>query len=108
MKPHEETVLVTILTVTEQRTRPDWAHPAGRRRFEIDAERVAAPDIGQSQRVWCSTLDPLAASLCLRARETGKQLLLTVRMVPLYGRFGSSTKVFNLVHVENVSDEVHV
>ena len=102
MRSHEETVLVTIRKVTEGRTRPDWKHPKGRRRFEIDAIRVADP----TMEVWCSTLDQLKASLCLRARETGRQLLLTIRTVTLHGRFGSSKKVFNLVDAESVTERV--
>lgn len=103
-----ETVLVRILTVTEGRTRPDWKHPRGRRRFEIDAERVIPADLGQNQFLWCSTLDQFAASLCLRARETGRQLLLTVQMVTLHGRFGASTKVFNLLDVQQPKEQVAV
>ena len=97
----DETILVTIDRVTEKRTKPDWTYRNGRRRFEIDAVRVA-----DGSSVWCSTLDQFAASLCLRARETGKQLLLTVRMVVLHGRFGSKAKVYNLVNVEEPQSQV--
>lgn len=102
MAPHEETVLARIARVTESRTRPDWKHPGGRRRFEIDAVRVADP----TMPVWCSTLDQFAASLCLRARETQIPLLLTIRMVTLHGRFGATSNVFNLVHVEQPNERV--
>lgn len=104
MAPHTETVLVTIHKVTPQRTRSDWQHPQGRKRWEIDAERVGDP----LQAVWCSTLDVLKASLCDRARETGRQVLLTIRPVTLHGRFGTTKKVFNLVDVESVGDQVNV
>lgn len=99
MKPHEETVLVRILKVTEQRTRPDWQHPQGRRRFAIDAARVA----DASAPIWCSTLDPWKASLCQRFVQSPTPLLITIRQVTLHGRFGSTAKVFNLVHVETAT-----
>ncbi len=107
MKPHEESIACTIQRVTESRTRSDWKHPHGQRRFTIDALRVAPCDLCQNDQVWCSTLDQFAASLCLRARETGRQVLLTVRQVTLHGRFGATSKVFNLVNVTTVQDEVH-
>jgi hypothetical protein len=97
-----ETVLATIQRVTEGRTKPNWKHVNGQRRFEIDAVPVADP----TGFVWCSTLDPLRASLCQRARETGRPVVLTIRMVTLHGRFGSRAKVFNLVDVSFVQSQV--
>lgn len=92
-----ETVVVKIQRVSEGRTRPDWKHPKGRRRFEIDAVPVDDP----STAVWCSTLDPWRASLCDRARQSGQTLALTLQMVTLHGRMGSRSKVFNLLDVSN-------
>ena len=102
LKSHEETILATVLRVTESRTRGTWAHPDGRRQFQIEAVRVADP----TDHLWCSTLDAWAASLCERVSQTPKQLLLTVRAVTLYGRFSSQRTVWNLLHVEQPREQV--
>src|SRR6185369_17791516 len=76
LKPQE--AIVTITYVSESRTRGTWSHPDGRRRFAIGAEKITGDSLGE-RLLGLTTLDPWKASLCMRARDTGRKLSIKFR-----------------------------
>lgn len=98
LKPYE--AIVTITYVKESRTKGTWAHPDGRRRFVIGAEKVDGNSLGE-RLIGLTTLDAWRASLCDQARQQGRKLKVIYR----------KTRFFDcdLLHVETVkTDQVSV
>ncbi len=72
------TATVTITYVQQSRTRGTWARPDGLKRWVIGAENIHGESLGE-RLIGLTTLDPLKASLCDRARQSGQRLLIKYR-----------------------------